>query len=455
MDEKKTNGIIKKFLCGASAPAIFYFLCMLIIHLTYKCENDDLAIIRDTLKPTVLEEFSSVLYNFSNWSSRVIVNLPIHIMLHFDYKIWFVIEMLLFLAMFVGFAYICVTDNKIVNRYILLALLLMFPFYNVTTAGWVTTTMTYIWPLAVGVLICTSIRKYFNGEKFKWYEYLLYFVGTLYAGNQEQMSVLLTVLFVTIIVLSIKGKRLSPMIIMQGVISLGNLMFHMLTPGNQVRSIAEADKFFPDYETLSIVDKFELGFSSSMYEFIFRCNPIFIVIGILLIVGVFMKYKNVFYRLISTVPLLCQLFLGVICEQFIEGRLHIAIFANRIESDGTITSGNYYRFVSYIPMIIIFIVSICLIVSIYLLFGNSNKTVVSIALLFGGLGARMVVAFSPTVWASLNRTFTVMYFALIGLAILLANEIDYNKLGKKKYAVIGLVALVGLVRYELILKTMY
>ena len=193
MKENKITDIknaIQKWL-----PFICYFAVMLNIHFGYECRNDDVALIQETLKESVWQEFSSVIYNFSNWSSRVLVNLPIHIMLHFDYKVWLVIEMVLVVAIMYGLSYIFVVKNNFANNMILAGLLLMFPFEYAVSAGWVTTTMTYIWPIAIGVLACTSIRKYFDGKKIKWYEYILYALATIYAANQEQMSVLLTLTF--------------------------------------------------------------------------------------------------------------------------------------------------------------------------------------------------------------------------------------------------------------------
>ena len=425
-------------------PFICYFAVMLIIHLGYECLNDDAALIRDTLKDSVWQEFSSVIYNFSNWSSRVLVNLPIHIMLHFDYKVWLVIEMVLVVVIMYGLSYIFVTKNNLTNNMLLAGLLLMFPFDYAISAGWVTTTMTYIWPISMGVLACTSIRKYFDGKKIKWYEYILYALATIYAANQEQMSVLLTLIFATCAIISICEKKTSGVLIMQSVCAVANLLFHMLAPGNGNRSIVEASVRFPDYETLSLMDKLEIGFSSSMYEFVFRYNRVFLFIGIAIVILVFRRYKNVFYRLIAIVPLLSQLLFGIVCQRIVEGKFHIGIFANRLLKNGTIDESNYYRWVTYYPIVLLFGVSICLIVSVYLIFGNSRKSAVALALLFGGLGGRMVVAFSPTVWASSNRTYTVMYFAFIALGIMLANEIDYKALGKKKYILYAIVAVVVL-----------
>lgn len=441
---------IRPLVTWKHMPCLLYMLVMIAYHTMYKCAGDDQALIESTLKPTIWEEFSSVVYNFTSWSSRVLVNLPIHIMLHLDYRIWLVMNIFMFYVIYRSLSYIFVKSNVLVNNYVLTGLLLLFPFNYAITAGWITTTMTYIWPLAMALLSCTTIRKLQEGGAYKWYHYILFFFTTLYGANQEQLSVILSVVFVITTVLIIRDKKLSGMIVMQTILSLGNLALHMFAPGNGVRSQTEASVRFPDYGTMSIIDKLELGFSSSLYEFFYTVNYIVFIMGILIMVLVFMKTKNVFYRLIGSALFLAQGFFGFFINGIVERRFHIAIFSNRMHSSGTIDEANYYSWKSYYAIVLLFIVSICLIVSLYIVFGNTRKSIYAIGLLFAGLGARMVVAFSPSIWVSSVRTFIMMYFAFIAITALLANEMDWKKSPKFKWLGVGLVLLVGVYYVRLI-----
>lgn len=420
-------------------PCLLYMICIIVFHTAYKCTGDDADLIANILKPTIMDELSSVVYNFNSWSSRVLVNLPIHILLHLDYKVWLVVEIFLYFVIFKTLSFIFIRENKTKNNYILFGLLMLFPFNYALTAGWITTTMTYIWPLAFSLWSCTTIKSIFEGRKYKWYHYIVFFFTTLYGSNQEQLSVILTIVFVITTMLLVKSKKITPMIIMQTIICVGNLMLHMLAPGNSNRSQVEAAARFPDYNTLSIMDKLELGFSSSLYEFFFTANFLVFFMGIIIAVLIFMKTNNWFYRLIGLVPFLSQGFFGCFCNEILEKRLHIAIFVNRMHSSGTIDEANYYSWQSYYAIVLLFAISICLIVSLYIIFGNTTKSIYAIGLLFAGLGARMVVAFSPTIWVSSNRTFIVMYFVFIGITTMLINELDWKRLGKFKYGIYGIM----------------
>lgn len=444
MEHTSKNSVSNKlraFFSWQHTPCLIYMAVMILYHTGYKCTGDDADIIANILKPTIWEEFSSVVYNFNSWSSRVLVNLPIHLLLHLPYQVWLVIELLLFFVIFRSLSYIFIKENKTTNNYILLGILLLFPFNYALTAGWVTTTMTYIWPMALALLACTTIRRVYESKTFKWYDYVGFFFATLYGANQEQLSLVLTMVFATALILLAKEKKLSPIIVMQTALSMGNLLLHMLAPGNSNRSDAEAALRFPDFGTLSLIDKLELGFSSSLYEFFFSANFLVFVMGMLIIYLVFTKSKNWFYRLISLVPFLAQGFFGCFCNEILEKRMHIGVFINRMHSSGTIDESNYYDWKSYYPIVLLFIVSICLILSLYIIFGNTKKSIYAIVLLFAGLGARMVVAFSPTIWASSSRTFIAMYFAFIGVTAMLVNEVDWKNAGKIKYVFFGLTSI--------------
>ncbi len=430
---KSFSNKLKLFLTWEHTPCLIYMLIMCIYHTAYSCAGDDADIMANILKPTIWEEFSSVVYNFNSWSSRVLVNLPIHLMLHLPYQIWLVIELVLFYVIFRSMSKIFIKENKTTNNYILLGVLLLFPFNYAITAGWVTTTMTYIWPLAFALLSCTTIRAVYEGKGFRWYHYVGLFFATLYGANQEQLSLILTMVFGTALLLLAKEKKLSLMIAMQTALSMGNLLLHMLAPGNSNRSEMEAALRFPDYGTLSLIDKLELGFSSSLYEFFFSANFGMLVMGMLIVYLVFVRTKNWFYRLIGLVPIMTQGVFGCFCNEILEKRLHIGIFINRMHSSGTIDESNYFDWKSYYPIVLLFLISICLIVSLYIIFCNNNKSVYAIVLLFAGLGAHMVVAFSPTIWVSSSRTFIAMYFVYAGITAMLANEVEWKHAGRIKY----------------------
>jgi hypothetical protein len=149
---------------------------------------------------------------------------------------------------------------------------------------------------------------------------------------------------------------------------------------------------------------------------------------IALCILVWQRQKKWIYRLLGAAPLCIHLVFGRFCEWFFEERQQIVFLSGHMHRTGVVTEMNYFNIQHYIPLMILFAAGISLMIAIYLAFGNSFKSVMAIAILFAGVGARMIVAFSSTVWASLNRTYTIFYFTLIGLTLMFANEIKTEKL---------------------------
>ena len=436
-------------------PFAVFIILMLILHMTFKLSDDDVYLIQNTLKSSIWEEFGTVIYNFTSWSSRVLVNLPIHIILHLDYRVWLFIEMFMWLTIAAGLSYIFIDNCETRKNIILVSLILMFPFNYVTSAGWITTTMTYIWPLAAGIFALTSTRMWKDGKKFKWYHVALYALITLYGANQEEMSVFLTLCFGAFAIYTVYKKKSSAVIIMQACISVFNLCFHALTPGNAARAAHESAVYFTDYNTLSLIDKLELGFSSTLYRFVFKSDYIFFFMTLFILIAVCQKQKKLIFRLMGAVPFAMYMFFGYFIGHILEDKNLIFIFQQRLLSRGIITEDNYYNLKDYIPLAILFFMGIMLIVSFYLIFGESFKSIIATVMLFGGLGGRMVVAFSTTVWASTDRPYTIMYFTFIMLALFVLNEIDFVKLKIFKWIIPAFAAVTGVYNFYCLFMLLY
>ena len=77
------------------------------------------------------------------------------------------------------------------------------------SAGWAATTVNYMWPLATCLYALIPIRKIWDGEKIKFWEYPLYIIATLFSANQEQACCILvgTYILFTIFMI-IKNKKI-------------------------------------------------------------------------------------------------------------------------------------------------------------------------------------------------------------------------------------------------------
>lgn len=81
------------------------------------------------------------------------------------------------------------------GRWFVTGLVLLYPFADMASAGWIATTTNYLWPLW-GVLVIGMVLKQLRcGRKVPVWEVAAALLACAYAGSQEQAAVLLLLLF--------------------------------------------------------------------------------------------------------------------------------------------------------------------------------------------------------------------------------------------------------------------
>ena len=68
------------------------------------------------------------------------------------------------------------------------------------------------------------------------------------------------------------------------------------------------------------------------------------------------------------------------------------------------------------------LVFVCIVLSVVSLLKTKTSRTISALILAAGFGSRILMGFSPTVWASGYRTFAVLFVAFILIALLILNE---------------------------------
>lgn len=216
-------------------------------------------------------------------------------------------------------------------------------------------------------------------------------------------------------------------------------MFSVTAPGNKIRAARSIINWFPNYDNLNVINKIDLGISSFGKPFFFDFNILFLLFFLLIFVLSYTKTKNYYLRLISAMPLFFNLmiYFGNTTKQ---GFLNI-LGGNRgmiwnsenldklFSVNGTGLSVSHIG--TWVATLSILGLLTCLIIGIYLSFNNKNKALLVILLLLMAFCSRIIMGFSPTVWASGMRTYYISYVVVAISVLLLFKELA-NVLGYKK-----------------------
>lgn len=414
----------------------------LILHLSLPHINDDLVIEEgmNFVDITPHYIYYMVVSKYQDWSSRIIINVVTLIMGKLPHIIWILADTAIIVLAAVSISKLIAYREKRNTNWFILCMILTYPFIHMSTAGWKATTVTYLWALAFGLFSMIPIRKHLEKESFRPYEYIFYLGALIYGVNQEQMAAAVTGIFLIALLYFVKEKRLHWFICLEAVVATFGFLSALISPGNGKRSLDETAIWFSDYGTLTFLNKLEMGFSSAGYKLIFDSNWIFIIFATLLCIIIWKKYQDTIYRIIGGIPLAMSLIFGPLKGFLEEGFPGITIVTQALTEYGTITAENYLEVSSYFPIILIGITVACVLLSLYLTYGDSVYSLGACLLFLIGLATRMVMAFSPTVWASSWRTYLFMYFSVIILAVFLFQKLmEFDSLKYQKHLKLGLV----------------
>ena len=257
--------------------------------------------------------------------------------------------------------------------------------------------------------------------------YPLYFCALLYASNQEQTCVIAFGLYTVFLIISIydfikNKKKIHPFLIIQEIVTILGLILIATCPGNYVRKLEEMETYFMNFQTFSLFDKFSLGLTATVNDLLVSPNVVFIVFSVISATYIFKVYKNNLYKAIALIPVVFGLAFGilknVLCAIFpyFQNLYDLLVLPNVM-----LTPTNYTNFLNFIPLIFAFVLFSSITLNILLIFKNLKNNI-AILIYVLGVGSRVAIGFSPTVFASTERTFLFFDFALIIISILIWKE---------------------------------
>lgn len=434
--DKKINimGKTKKIYESSYFPFITMFILFLFIHLLYTRHTDDLTEMIRHKSFTFLDEIKYIKTYYMEWSSRSIINFLISIMLHFRARVWMLLDLSI-LVLFVkelSDIFRCSQNKK--NSWISVCLLLLYPFDYQTSAGWICTTMTYLWPSVISIVFLNRVKRIIEGEKMSTWSNIFCGICLIYATNHEQIAVAFTLIITVINISLLFMRKVSLSLIIYNFISFVALIFHVTAPGNNIRTNHQISLHFVDFMQLSTISKLELGISSTMYEFLFKFNPIFFFLALEISIIIWTKYKNSIYRFCGSIPLVISIVFGILKTNLKDTFKGIDVILNSLNSEGIISVKNYSSYRAYIPLVLILITIIALVLALYLIFENTFETVFVLSIMGAGLASRIILAFSPTIWFSGMRTYTFLYIIIIYVCVLLAKK--YGEILSERHVLI-------------------
>lgn len=314
-------------------------------------------------------------------------------------------------------------------NWLVVALIAFIPLEIYFSAGWLTTNVHYLWVTTLGVFSLVPLRKLEDGEAFRWYEYPLYLFALVYAASNEQLLVAVGLLYGLYFLSNALKKRFHPYVLLAGVVSAGGLVWALTSPGNAARKTAEIANWFPGFESLSLLKKLEMAFAGTSFQFFYNIDGVFLIFCLLLSALVWRKTAKWYERAVGSLPLAITLIFGFAFK----GWKILAAVASRVGTSQfihvlrrpAVDYGNALNtdYGMLIPAyLLVLLGGAAIVYSLFVVFQKRGTLAVMASVLGAGFLTRMLMALSPTLFASGLRTFLTLYCALIFADLLLFRE---------------------------------
>lgn len=436
MKKTKTGAYVKAY-----APFILVAVIGLVYHLLMKPMGGDDVFFYEATKRTTLGAYLS--HRYVHWTSRVVSEFVLVNVIQCPI-LWRIID-------FMMFATLPVLISRILGggrsaNWAAAAAVLLFPFHDMGTAGWVTTTVTHFWPFWGIFYIVMLLKKMAAEERIHTAEAVFGVLVAVVTGSHEQYAVIMAVLLVLYGVYLWLQKRKPgnlPVLVPLMLVNVISLAVIALCPGNAERNkVSIAD--LPIYGEFGFGEKLYLGLLSIERVFIANADIVFFIVISVWTVLVCGKTKDFKKTLISALPLFI-LFGQTVLRTAYPGLSGLFVMP------GQILEWSWSELSTWIPIVYLAVTVASMIYALYQLFGENLYEYICLLILLGcGFGAGMILGFMATIYVSGERVYAPLYGILMMVTLLAVNrqkEVVAEKLktagGKLAVSVVALCCLVN------------
>lgn len=391
-----------------------FFLILLALHVLFvrTGTNDDL-VYQGYWRDYSLGAFLKLQYE--TWTSRLLIEIAVMLCTGAPVWVWHLLNILMVLGIVWNVADLFGLGDRWDALVLFFTIMWAVPLDTLCDAGWINTSVNYLWILSAGLAALRPLKHLCCGEHCARWELAVCPACALFAADMEQMAaVLLGSYLVCGGYLLMKKRKLSPIYFVQLALILLSILFALTAPGNGLRFEVEARNEFPRFPELGVGEKLVMGWlETAQYYFAAgyqqKCAVFPLLAGVLFL-GVLTRCREGerLWRLpIAAFPLAFYWGIGQLGNRLLaqglvpRGGHVIGLLGGNCKLPGP---GAYSWGQVSFQIVIYLLILACVAASVFFLHGKSTETLLELTILGAGFCSRILMGFSPTVYASGDRT---------------------------------------------------
>jgi hypothetical protein len=396
-----------------------------------------------------MNAFAYASEEYANWSSRYLYNV-------IGRYLVFAPGLYLFLdlgadLLTVYLLYLLIGEKKPYFLALAASLFLLIPLEFYWEAGWIMTSVNYSWAICASLAVLYVLKRVKAGEPIAWPLYLGAFLAAFYVLWSELLAALFFVLSLSLLVYFwLRKKRLDWFSLALGLMSLGGLLNAFLCPGNALRIAAEADHYFPGFGSLTFGGKIVEGYAflaQNLFAYpalntrlYFNNTMLFDLTLLFLLALAFAAHKKWYVIVLSAL-----VFIGIVTLQILVSATPETFpLAFLYDLSSALPYDNPLLWV-FLSVALVLLLG--LFAEILLIYGPRSRTTSLLwVLLLMGMGLKLALGFSPTVYASRYRTDFPLYTVFILVSLLVLRSLTEQK-KQLRIPLLAFLVVVALVVY--------
>lgn len=441
MLKKSGNGIKKIIL--KFYPVLILGFFWLFMQIQMKAWTGDEFQYADLLNQMSLFEVGKKYYQ--TWSSRILLDMLAAFTHHYP-LIFFKLANTLVVVLEVLGILLLFRDYSIKMQCFVSFFTAIFDYMCFYDCGFSITSSYYIWPAMVMLYAMVLCDRYpeLQTRLHRGIAIVLEIIMTLFATNMEQYLVLLLGIQMFCFVCNIREKKFNLCVISGLAASVASAIFTFTTPGKAMRIMVETERSFPEYSMLSFLQKVNMGFTTTMREYVMSGNASGVVMTCMLAYIGYRVLDHSYEKVIAFIPAIISCVYGPFYS-LITSMFPYFYTTKEVGVYGVSDMTNFDQIRTWIPLFIMALFSISLLLALWLVFQKSNPKGIYqywiIPMWILGLMSRVAMGFSPTIYSSGDRTFYPFWLTTLIVSISLYGLMNDKEKIKILYILGGLSAI--------------
>lgn len=327
--------------------------------------------------------------------------------------------------------------------------LAFYPWHHISSAGWMVTTVFYLWTGAAALAAFGLLVRELHGAPARAWQTALALVGMAFACNMESVAVFCALCMVPFTLWRLLRRR--PVRVLQAgmtLIPLLMLAFAALSPGLASRTGGETASYWVDMPMRGLAQRLELGLVFSLEPLFFERNWVFLIFCVLLARAAWRCARRPLPLVCAGIPLLASLAFGWAGKWVFRLVPALSAFRPTDYEEGSVVLRTGGSWLTYLPLATCCVLFLLLCVALLAVLGPGIRGWIGMWVLATGLCTQGMLGFSPTIWISGTRTEFFFILSIMALCLLLVRRCpphgQVDQLGFGGFSVLTLLMLARL-----------